>query len=115
MRTVTERIILEMRIVTSCLLVGLIAMGCLYLRSQHGAPPPKPLTKADPSSDSLKFQLALSNETDFEHAHNIRARLDDCRPSTGSSVSCSAFTDEGAPVAYHCDYDGCAIDCGAVK
>jgi hypothetical protein len=110
--------------VVAALLAGAaFALGvfCSRNHSQRAdAPPnvaPAPLTLAasDASVDSLQFKLALSNETDFERAHAIHPRFSDCRASTGNAMSCSTFTDEGAPVAYHCDYVGCSIDCGGGK
>lgn len=86
-------------------------------RATDAASPPRPksLATTEASVDSLQFKLALSNETDFERAHGLHPRFSDCQAPTGNAMSCSTFTDEGAPVAYHCDYVGCVIDCGVAK
>ena len=62
----------------------------------------------------LRFRLALANDSDFRRNHRLSSGVDDCR-ADGDAYRCAAFTEAGAPVSYHCDKDGCSIDCGASK
>jgi len=78
----------------------------------------KPAASAFPvesGSDVMAFKLALANSRDFERAHSLHPAFQDCRPAENDTYVCSTFTDEGSPVRFRCDHEGCVIECGAAK
>ena len=58
----------------------------------------------------LVAQFAFRNALDFEHDNHLRSRFDNCLEDAGVQ-HCSATTESGAPVVYHCDVTRCAVDC----
>jgi len=63
----------------------------------------------------LRQQMAILRSSRMEFDHRWWSNLGDCS-FEGDTYSCVAFTrPDDVPVKYHCDKDGCVVDCGGAK
>jgi hypothetical protein len=63
----------------------------------------------------MRGKVMASNEERFERNNSLHSTFENCKDGDDGKSRCSAFTESGAPVAYHCDIEGCVLDCGGPR
>lgn len=94
---------------------ALLGYGIAQTRTQTRVDVAK-ITQSTPDTEnkSLRLRIAFLESMNYERKNSWHSAIDGCK-DVDDHLSCEAFTESNVPIAYHCDKDGCVVDCGGRK